>query len=115
VFLSKKGHNEPLRRWQAYHIIKDAARDAGLDPTRVGCHSCRKAFAKRILIASGNSLIAVQRLLGHASPMTSAAYCETTREELDDLVLSVDPLAPAAPAVGRSMAGPIPKLEVSLL
>lgn len=114
VFLSKKGQNEPLRRCQAHHIIKSAAWDAGLDATRVGCHSGRKAFAKNMLSASG-SLVATQRLLGHASPFTTALYIETTREELDGLVLSVDPLAPAAPAVGRLAAGSIPQVQVSLL
>jgi integrase len=96
VFRSLKGSNEPIRRGQAFHVIKSAAQNAGLDSTFIGSHSCRKAFAKAMFTASGNSLIAVQRLLNHRSPMTTAAYLETTREELDALVLGVDPLAPAA-------------------
>jgi integrase len=93
VFQSRKGVNEHIGRCQAHHMLKAIAREAGLDASRLGCHSARKTFAKLVHAAGGNDLIKTQRLLGHASPMTTAKYLQTTDEELDTIVLGVDPMA----------------------
>lgn len=93
VFRSRKGLNRPITRWQAYSIIKTLALSAGLDATRVGCHSTRKTYARGLYDASGHDLIKTQRLLGHANPMTTARYLDTCEAELDTLVLGFDPLA----------------------
>jgi integrase len=99
---SQKGLNKPVRRHHAHKIVKSAARDAGIDATYVGCHSCRRSFAKLVFIASGHNLLAVQRLLGHRSPLTSAAYLETSSDELDGLVLGLGSMA--EPRMGERMA-----------
>ena len=110
VFRSAKGSNEPLRRCQAHFILKTAACSAGLDATRVGCHSARKTFARNVHAAAGNDLVKTQRLMGHASPLTTARYLETTDAELDALVLGVDPMAspatPFRPAFAATAAHP---------
>ena len=93
VFRSRKGLNRPITRWQAHAIMKTLARSAGLDATRVGCHSTRKTYARGLYDASGHDLIKTQRLLGHANPMTTARYLDTCEAELDTLVLGFDPLA----------------------
>lgn len=93
VFRSAKGIEQSIRRCQAHHILKEAAREAGIDASRIGCHSARKAFARAVHAASGNNLVMTQRLLGHVHVNTSAIYIETTESELDALVLGYDPLA----------------------
>ena len=98
VFQSRKGVNEPIRRCQAHHLLKQVAREAGLDASRIGCHSARKSFARMVHAAGGNDLVKTQRLLGHGSPLTTAHYLQTTEAELDAVVLGIDPFAvnPAA-------------------
>jgi integrase len=102
VFRSKKGEGQAIRRCQAHHVLKKIAGEVGIDPTRIGCHSARKAYARGLYAASGNDLLMTQRLLGHTSPLTTAAYLESSQEELDELALGFDPLAPTRPAPSRS-------------
>ena len=96
VFLSPKGDGRPIRRGQAHHIFKKIAREVGIDATRIGCHSLRKAYARGIYEASGKDLLRTQRLIGHTSPLTTTAYIESDQRELDELALGFNPLAPLA-------------------
>jgi integrase len=100
LFRSQKGLNEPIRRCHAHKIVKSAARDAGVDATYVGCHSFRRSFAKQVFAASGHNLLAVQRLLGHRSPLTSAGYLSVDNDELDSLVLGL-----GSPSNGLTVVG----------
>jgi integrase len=106
VFRSRNGTNEPIRRCQAHHLLKGIAREAGLDAARLGCHSARKSFARMVHAAGGNDLVKTQRLLAHASPVTTAKYLETTEAELDAVVLGADPFCSAKPAAPASIASP---------
>jgi len=104
VFRSRKGQG-PITRTQALHILKEAARAAGIPNERVGMHSLRRTFAKGVYEHSGRCLITAQRLLGHSSPITSAKYLrDASQDDLDKVVLSFDPLAPS-PTAG-SVASP---------
>jgi integrase len=96
VFSSRNGDNRPITRCQAYMVMKTLAREAGLDASRVGCHSTRKTYARGLYEASGRDLIKTQRLLGHTNPMTTARYLDTSQEELDTLVLGFNPLSTMA-------------------
>jgi len=99
VFRSRKGENLPITRGQAHHIMKTLAFATGLDATRVGCHSTRKAYAKGLYAASGNDLIKTQRIMGHSNPLTTARYLDTCEKELDELVMNFDPMGLRAPAL----------------
>lgn len=101
VFQSRKGENQPITRGQAHHIMKSLAHAAGLDASRVGCHSTRKAYAKGLYAASGNDLIKTQRIMGHTNPLTTARYLDTCEAELDALVTNFDPLACRTPALAH--------------
>lgn len=103
VFRSRKGENRPITRGQAHHVMKTLAFTTGLDATRVGCHSTRKAYAKGLYAASGNDLIKTQRIMGHSNPLTTARYLDTCEAELDALVMNFDPM------IGRSsvLASPV--------
>lgn len=63
------------RIWQ---IIRSAAFSAGLAP--ITPHDLRRTYATRLL-AAGVDLATVQRLMGHASPKTTANY---DRRTIDD-------------------------------
>lgn len=96
VFASRKGINRPVTRCHVNAMLKDLARDAGIDPARIGCHSTRRAFARGVYANSNHDVIACMRLLGHQSPTTTARYLESCTDDLDNLVLGFDPVASAA-------------------
>lgn len=114
VFKSRVGADRPISRVQAHRLLKGLARELGLDAQRLGCHSARKHFAQSIWRRSGFNLLQVQRVLGHSSPLVTAGYLDSNRDELDALVLGLDqpPAAdsvmPFAAAVGSSAAAPRP-------
>ena len=104
VFASRNGDNRPINRRRAHSIMKTLAREAGLDASRVGCHSTRKTYARGLYEASGHDLIKTQRLMGHTNPMTTARYLDTTEAELDTLVLGFNPLsAPVLRTCGQEL------------
>lgn len=88
LFTSRKGENQPLTRQQAYRIINDAARTAGITD-KIGTHTLRKTFAYHA-IKGGASIIAVQKLLNHSSPGITLAYAGLQQDDLDNVYLSLD-------------------------
>lgn len=88
LFPSRKGDNKPLTRQQAYRIINDAARAAGITD-KIGTHTIRKTFAYHA-IKGGNSIITVQKLLNHSSPGITLAYAGLTQDDMDAVYLSLD-------------------------
>lgn len=89
LFRSREGSNRPLHRTQAHRILKQICRTCGLDATRVSTHSLRKTFVRAIYDASNHDLIRTQGIVGHASPLVTARYLESTQTELNDLDLGL--------------------------
>jgi integrase len=89
LFPSRERPGSSISRSQAHRLLKSAAQLAGTDTARVSTHSLRKTFVAAIYAASGHDLIRTQRAVGHRSPLTTAAYLESTQAELDELVLSL--------------------------
>ena len=87
LFPSRKGAGI-LTRQQAYVIINQAARSAGITD-KIGTHTLRKTFAYHA-IKQGASIPALQKLLNHSSPAVTMAYAGITRDDLDDIYLSLD-------------------------
>jgi integrase len=102
VFRSRVGANQAISRVQAHRVLKGLARELGLSSERLGCHSARKHFALSIWRRSNFNLVQVQRVLGHSSPLVSAMYLDTSRDELDALVLGLD--QPPAALSGMPLA-----------
>lgn len=85
----KLGH---LTRERFAQLLKDLARDAGLQPSRISPHVLRHAFATHLL-QGGADLRAVQTLLGHADISTTQIYTHILDERLTELVQTKHPLA----------------------
>lgn len=81
-----------LTRQRFGQILKDLARDAGLDRRKVSPHVLRHAFASHLL-DGGADLRTVQQMLGHADIATTQIYTHVMRERLTALVQSAHPLA----------------------
>jgi len=86
---SKGGH---LTRQRFSQLVKDLARAAKIDASKVSPHSLRHAFASHLL-ANGADLRAVQQMLGHADISTTQIYTHILQERLQELVKSAHPLA----------------------
>ncbi|MGH7072496.1 MAG: tyrosine recombinase [Acetobacteraceae bacterium] len=75
-------------------LLKQVARAAGIDPTRVSPHVLRHSFASHML-AHGADLRSLQTLLGHADIATTQIYTHVLSERLSRLVAEHHPLARA--------------------
>jgi integrase/recombinase XerD len=85
----KLGH---MTRERFAQLLKQLARDAGLDASRISPHSLRHAFATHLL-ERGADLRAVQTLLGHADIATTQIYTHVLDAQMQQLVEDHHPLA----------------------
>ncbi|MEM7121097.1 MAG: site-specific tyrosine recombinase XerD [Pseudomonadota bacterium] len=83
-----------MTRQTVGNMLKDLAREAGIDPERVSPHVMRHAFASHLL-AHGADLRSVQKLLGHADISTTQIYTHVLEERLKQAVAEHHPLARA--------------------
>ena len=91
VFKSRQGGNKAISRVQAYRILNDAAKRAGiLDKIgSIGCHSLRKTFGYQ-LHSKGIDITRIMAIFGHSSPEITLAYIGITDEEISDAYLMIE-------------------------
>ncbi|MCK4880960.1 MAG: site-specific tyrosine recombinase XerD [Bacteroidales bacterium] len=87
LFLNRRGRM--LTRNMVFTIIKELARDAGIQKT-VSPHTFRHSFATH-LVEGGADLRAVQEMLGHESITTTEIYTHLDREYLREAIISFHP------------------------
>lgn len=96
VFKSRKGHNNPITRQQAYRILNNAAEVVGLikrdDKTRnivtgeIGTHTCRKTFGYHAY-QNGTSLELLMDIFNHSSKSQTLQYIGITKEQKKEVYL----------------------------
>ena len=84
-----QGRPTPLSTRQAFDVVIDAATQAGLDIERIGTHTLRKTFARRMWVSSSvnRDPAKMARLLGHDNWGNTLRYLEFA-DELDAAVLA---------------------------
>lgn len=87
LFPSKKGGG-PLTRQQAYRIINGAARSVGIKE-QIGTHTLRKTFGYWAFKSCAD-ITRIQKLMNHSSPAITLAYIGITRDDLDNVYLSLN-------------------------
>ena len=87
LFRSKKG-DRPISRIQAYRIINNAARFIGMQEA-IGTHTLRKTFGYWAY-KSGVDVTKIQKLLNHSAPSVTLSYIGITKEELDNVYITLN-------------------------
>ena len=82
LFPSRKGES-PISRQQAYRILNDAARQAGIKD-KIGTHTLRKTFGYHAY-KCGIDITVLQQLLNHSAPSVTLRYIGITRDDLDNV------------------------------
>lgn len=91
VFKSRQGANKSISRVQAYRILNDAAKEAGVleKVGSIGCHSLRKSFGYQ-LHSKGVDITRIMAIFGHSSPEVTLAYIGITDQEISDAYLMIE-------------------------
>jgi site-specific recombinase XerD len=87
LFISRKG-NKPITRVQAYRILSEAAKIIGITDS-IGTHTLRKTFGYHAYI-NGTDITRIQKLLNHSTPSVTLSYIGITKEELDNIYISLN-------------------------
>lgn len=87
----KSSPNVPMDRGATQRAIREAAKAAGITK-HITAHSLRHCYATH-LIECGLNLRAVQDLLGHQDPRTTAIYTQLTETVQQDATAAINTLA----------------------
>lgn len=92
LFPSRTSDSGHLTRQRFAQLLKDLARNAGMEEGRVSPHILRHAFATHLL-SNGADLRSVQKMLGHADIATTQIYTHIVGDKLKKTVKEKHPLA----------------------
>lgn len=82
LFKSRKGEGRPISREQAYRILRQAAKTAGI--SNIGTHTMRKTFGYWAY-KSGVDLSFLQKILNHSSQDQTLRYIGILQDDMDDV------------------------------
>lgn len=83
VFQSRKGKNEHISRQQAYRIVCEAAKSAGM-MEHISCHSLRKTFGYHAW-KNGASPAVLMKIYNHSSFQITQRYLGIEQEDMDQI------------------------------
>jgi integrase/recombinase XerD len=92
LFPSRTSENGHLTRQRFAQLLKDLARAAEIDESRVSPHILRHAFATHLL-NNGADLRSVQKMLGHADIATTQIYTHIVGKKAKSTVEEKHPIA----------------------
>ncbi|MCM1535740.1 MAG: tyrosine-type recombinase/integrase [Clostridium sp.] len=87
LFPSRKGQNQPLSRYQAFRIIKEAARDVGLNE-HISCHSLRKTFGYYAW-QQGIPPALLMNIYNHSSYQITKRYLGIEQDDKDNVFMNI--------------------------
>ena len=87
LFRSRKGHNHPLGRCQAFRIIKEAACQTGMEQ-HVSCHSLRKTFGYHAW-QQGIQPALLMDIYNHSSYRVTKRYLGIDQDDRDNVFLNI--------------------------
>lgn len=90
LFPSQKGGT--ITRMQAWALLTNAYKRAGLSGRGVGVHGLRKTFAGKMYRRLERDLMKTQKALGHKSVTSTAAYLSFAEAEVDAAITAPDDL-----------------------
>ena len=88
LFRSRKQKGAPLSRYQAYRIIKEAARNTGFEE-HISCHSLRKTFGYHAW-KQGTQPAMLMELYNHSSYQVTQRYLGIEQDERDFVYLHIE-------------------------
>ncbi len=88
LFPSKRDKSLPISRYQAFRIIKEAARESGMEE-HISCHSLRKTFGYHAW-KQGTPPAMLMDLYNHSSYRITKCYLGIEQDERDDVYLNID-------------------------
>ncbi len=87
LFQSKKWKGEPLSRYQAFRITREAAAYAGLEE-HVSCHSLRKTFGYHAW-KQGVPPVMLMKIFNHSSYQVTVRYLCIEQDEKDEIFRNI--------------------------
>lgn len=88
LFPSTRYKSQPLSRYQAYRIIKNAAKECGLTE-HISCHSLRKTFGYHAW-KQGTPPAMLMDLYNHSSYQITKRYLGIEQDERDQVYLQIN-------------------------
>ncbi|MHA6481075.1 site-specific integrase [Paenibacillus sp. strain BS8-2] len=77
---SREGHNRPITSSMAYKVMRDIAREFGLQ--EIGCHTLRKTFGY-YFYKQYNDIALLMRLFNHSSEKVTLRYIGVEQDTMD--------------------------------
>lgn len=87
LFPSRKGENQPLSRYQAFRIIKEAAEAVGLGQ-HISCHSMRKTFGYYAW-RQGTPPALLMNIYNHSSYQITKRYLGIEQDDKDNVFMNI--------------------------
>ena len=89
IFVSRNGGNAPISRQQAWRIIKDACRVAGVDGN-IACHSLRKTWGYHAWTSQSVSPVVIMDVYNHSNYEVTKRYLGVAQDDLDKAYLEMN-------------------------